>query len=66
MENKLLTVKDVAAILQTSEGHVRRLVVRDQIPEPLRPGGRAVRWTREQITAWIEAGCPDCRKVTAR
>lgn len=63
---KLLTVKDVAELLRASDGHVRRLIVRQRIPEPVRPGGRAVRWRPEDIRQWIEAGCPDCREVATR
>lgn len=58
MNTELLTAKDVARLLQASEGHVRKLITRGAIPRPIRPGGRAVRWTPATISRWIENGCP--------
>jgi excisionase family DNA binding protein len=57
----LLSIRDVAKLLGSSPSHVRRLISAEEIPEPLRPGGRMIRWSPEVIQRWIDAGCPDCR-----
>jgi excisionase family DNA binding protein len=55
-EAKLLTVREVADMLQCSERHVYRLEEKGLMPKALRPGG-IVRWQSEKISAWIYAGC---------
>ncbi|MBL9082139.1 MAG: helix-turn-helix domain-containing protein [Planctomycetales bacterium] len=53
----LLTAKQVAAWLQISERSLWRMRSAGQLPAPLRLGG-AVRWRREELAAWLAAGCP--------
>ena len=47
----------LAALLNTSIRTIDRLNSSGQIPAPLRIGARP-RWRREEILAWIQAGCP--------
>src|SRR4051794_24164204 len=54
--DKLLTVSEVADMLQCSERHVYRLEEKGLMPKAVRPGA-LVRWQRERIAAWIDAGC---------
>ncbi len=49
-----LTSADVARVLKTTTRTVRRLVVRNELPQPSR-FGRLVRWSRESIRAALLA-----------
>lgn len=51
---KLLTVAEVAELLGMTEGAVRNLVYRRQIPH-LRVGGRRVRFDAAEIADWLAA-----------
>ena len=55
----LLMVRDVAAMLRLSERTVWRRAAAGELPAPLRIGN-SVRWRRDEIIAWVEAGCPRC------
>lgn len=52
----LLTVKDVAEMLQLSTRTVWRMSERGEIPTPVNLG-RCVRWNCAEIMAWIGSGC---------
>lgn len=54
----LLTVEDVAALLQVSPRTVWRMRSSCQIPKPIKVGG-GVRWRRQDIESWIAQGCPN-------
>lgn len=55
----LMTSAELAGELQISERTVRRLEITGKIgPRPIHIG-RAVRYRREEVTKWLEAGCPD-------
>ncbi len=60
---RLLDVVAVAAMLDVSSRHVYRLADAGHMPRPVKLGG-AVRWDRDAIKDWIDAGCPtvDCRQ----
>jgi predicted DNA-binding transcriptional regulator AlpA len=47
----------LATLLGTSVRNIDRLNSGRRIPAPVRIGSRP-RWRREEILAWIEAGCP--------
>lgn len=49
----LLTVKEVAAILRCSEGHVRNLLKRDNALKCARISGRRLYITKEDLTRFI-------------
>lgn len=53
----LLTIREVARMLSVSERHVRALHSSGGLPRPIRLG-RSVRWDREELVAWIQAGAP--------
>lgn len=61
---ELLDVKAVAALLGVSVRHVHRLVALNRIPAPVNLGTKRdrpnalVRFRRDQLDAWIKAGCP--------
>lgn len=54
----MFTVNDVARELRVSTRHVWALLSKGAMPAPLR-AGRAVRWRRSDIEAWVAAGMPD-------
>jgi predicted DNA-binding transcriptional regulator AlpA len=56
----LLDAAALAALLSCSLRHVRRMDAAGQLPAPIRLGttGKAVRWRRSEVLAWIDAGCP--------
>jgi predicted DNA-binding transcriptional regulator AlpA len=54
----LLTAKALGQILSLSKRQVFRRNSCGKIPTPMRIGG-AVRWSAEEISAWLTAGAPD-------
>lgn len=57
----MLDVEQLAELLGVSTRHVRRLVDAGKAPQPVRLG-RACRWPRPNVDAWIADGCPNCRR----
>jgi excisionase family DNA binding protein len=53
----LLSARDVATLLQCSDKHIQNLRIAGRIPAPVKLG-TLVRWPRQVIEQWIEAGCP--------
>jgi len=51
----MLTIRDVAGLLQCSPRTIYRLVQTNRIPAPTRIGS-LVRWPRAVIDAWISSG----------
>lgn len=56
-DSAMLTVADVARLVNCSVRSVYRLVDTGAMPTPVRIGGLR-RWRRAQIEAWIADGCP--------
>jgi excisionase family DNA binding protein len=54
----LLTLNDVAALVQVSRRQVERWLSAGAIPGVVRLPGRAVRLRRDLVLQWIEGGCP--------
>lgn len=52
-----LSAEEVAELLGISRAHVWKLLSSGRLPEPVRLG-RAVRWSRTTLEAWMEAGAP--------
>ena len=52
-----LTAEEVAELLGISRAHVFRLQSSGKLPKPIRLG-RAVRWPRTTLEAWLAAGAP--------
>ena len=53
----LLDVGTVAALCGCSARHIYRLADCGKIPRPLKIGA-LVRWRKDDIRLWIDAGCP--------
>ena len=58
----LITVDQVAELLQVSSRTVWRLRSKGDLPAPLRVAG-GIRWRLFEIQAWIDAGCPLKQRV---
>ena len=56
----LLNVQAVAAMLDCSVRHVYRMSDSCRLPAPVRIG-TLIRWRRDVLIAWLDAGCPPCR-----
>ena len=55
---KLLTAQAVGEMLSLSKRQIFRLNSSGKIPTPIRISG-AVRWSAQEISAWLAAGAPD-------
>ncbi len=53
----LITVAELAQMMQVSVRTLWRLLSAGQIPAPIRIGGNT-RWRVEEINRWIAEGCP--------
>ena len=53
----LLSVEQVATMLQVSPRTVWRLLSSGELIEPVRIRGNT-RWRRDELDAWINDGCP--------
>jgi prophage regulatory protein len=56
-----VSARELSEMLNVSLRQVWRLSSAGKLPKPIRLGG-SVRWNRQEVTDWFEAGCPD-RKV---
>ena len=56
-EQLALRAKAAARLLGISERHLWALHSSGRLPTPVRLG-RSVRWRRDELLAWLEAGCP--------
>jgi excisionase family DNA binding protein len=56
LESLLVTAKEAAALCSVSERTWRIWHSAGRIPRPVQIG-RTVRWRRDEISAWIAAGC---------
>jgi predicted DNA-binding transcriptional regulator AlpA len=53
----LMTVEQLAKLIQKSVRSVWRMRSAGQVPKPVKLGG-GVRWRVQDIELWIEQGCP--------
>ncbi len=65
MGRAMLTVHDVARMLNCSARTVYRLTDSGRMPRPVKLRA-LVRWPREVVEHWVAAGCPDQRKGVLR
>ena len=56
----LLSIADVAKLLQCSRRQVYRLNKAERLPRPVKLGS-LVRWDRQVLEDWISLGCPPRR-----
>lgn len=59
LEPLLLDAQDVARLLSLSAKTVRRMNAAGRMPRPVQLSPGAIRWRYRELSAWIEAGCPD-------
>ena len=62
VEPAMLTVQDVARMLNCSSRTVYRLTDTGRMPRPVKLGA-LIRWPRETVTRWIAADCPACKDI---
>lgn len=62
---ELLTAAESADMAGVGKRSWWRYVSSGRAPQPVRLCG-AVRWRRSELTEWIAAGCPRCRKEPQR
>ncbi|MDX2199400.1 MAG: helix-turn-helix domain-containing protein [Phycisphaerae bacterium] len=55
---KLIDVNSVAELLGVAPRTIWKLVSKGGVPAPLRLG-RSVRWRSDELSRWVESGCPD-------
>lgn len=60
----LLGAEAAAELIGISESTLWKLHSQGRIPNPMRLGGRVVRWRREELEAWVRAGCPPRERWT--
>lgn len=53
----LVSANQVAGLLQISPRTIWRLVNSGKLISPIRLG-HSVRWRKEELLKWVEAGCP--------
>lgn len=54
-ELQLLKRREVEDITRLSRSTIYSLIAQGRFPRPRRCGSRAVRWSRADISAWIDA-----------
>ncbi len=57
----LLSVDELAKLLNCSARHCYRMADAGRLPRPVKLGS-LVRWRAEEIAEWIAAGCPSSAK----
>jgi predicted DNA-binding transcriptional regulator AlpA len=58
VEPVLVTARQLASMLQVSTRTLWRMRSAARLPAPVRLGG-SVRWRLDDVTSWIEKGCPE-------
>jgi predicted DNA-binding transcriptional regulator AlpA len=60
-----ISARQMSQMLGVSLRQCWRLSSAGKLPKPIRLGG-SVRWNRQEIMDWFQAGCPDRRAWEAR
>ena len=55
IDDALLRLRTVQALVGLSKTSIYMLVSRQQFPQPIRRGTRCTRWRSADITAWLQA-----------
>src|SRR4051794_876287 len=55
----LVDAETAAALLDISRAQFHRLNSAGQIPEPVRLSDRCVKWSVDDLRAWVASGCPN-------
>lgn len=61
LAKRLLNVWELADLLNCSPKAIRRWADSGRIPRPIKLGS-LVRFDKESIEKWIDAGCPKCTR----
>jgi excisionase family DNA binding protein len=64
-DSLLLSAQDFARALRVSVRTLYRLRSAGRLPRPLELGG-SVRWRRDEVQAWLEAGAPRLEEWESR
>ena len=64
LDTILIPDRAAAAIAGVSRATWHRLRAADKLPPTVRLG-RCVRWRRDEVVKWVQAGCPDGRTWAA-
>jgi len=56
-EALLMDMRELAKLLKVSNRTVFSMRIHGEMPKPVKIG-RAVRWGRSEIMAWVQEGCP--------
>jgi prophage regulatory protein len=64
-EAMAISARELAQMLDVSLRQIWRLNSAGKLPKPIRLGG-SVRWNRQEVTEWFEAGCPERRAWETR
>lgn len=54
----LIDTKTMAKLLSVSTRTIMRLDDENAIPQPVRIGGKFIRWRLAELLAWMDGGCP--------
>ena len=57
----MVSKRQATELLQISTRTIDNLRQEGRMPQPIQIG-RAVRWNRAGLVAWVDAGCPDCNE----
>ena len=57
----LMSIDEVSRLLRISIRTIWRLDASGRFPQPIRLG-RTIRWNREELVRWVDAGCPPRRE----
>jgi len=60
----LLSAVEVAAMLGIGRSHLYGLHASGRLPLPVKLGRRSL-WRRDELAAWVQAGCPSRSKWVA-
>lgn len=55
----LIDTRQAAKLLKVSARTLWQMENDGRMPAAIRIGGRAVRWSHEELQAWVNAGCPE-------
>ncbi|MCR4414122.1 MAG: AlpA family phage regulatory protein [Thermoguttaceae bacterium] len=58
----LIDTKQAAQLLHVSTRTLFKMYKQKLMPEPIRLGGRFVRWSLEELREWVKHGCPPRRE----
>lgn len=62
----LIDATELAQMLLISKPSVWRWLSEGRLPEPIRLTAQCLRWRREAVLAWIDAGCPTIETANAK